>query len=349
MSQLPNLCNQKKILKLFFYVLSHCNIALVNIKEKLRKKRMLWNKHHSEISKHEDSEIIKSNAILVIAISIFALGFPAAEYLLDDWDVITVVTVRNLFAFVLLFFIWIVLEGSSVVRTANWIKGFWIGGIGFGIGSFLLLLLQSLTTPVIAALAAATMPLAAVTLEVFLDGRRITQWFLIGIILVLFGGFLATGATFEGASFGLRLGTLLVFIPAAIFAWGSRATVKNLPGMTSLGQTTITTFGMAIFTLVLYVISHFLLQLIEPYPEITIRHFGLLLIYAWLGFAISQIFWIRGVSGLGIGIASFHLNALPFYVMLFLFLLGESWNWQQAIGAAIVTTGVILSQIKSAK
>jgi len=310
---------------------------------------MLWNKHHSEISKHESSEIIKSNTILVVAISIFALGFPAAEYLLDDWDVITVVTVRNLFAFVLLFFIWIVLEGSSVVRTANWIKGFWIGGIGFGIGSFLLLFLQSLTTPVIAALSAATMPLAAVTLEVFLDGRRITQWFLIGIILVLFGGFLATGATFEGASFGLRLGTLLVFIPAAIFAWGSRATVKNLPGMTSLGQTTITTFGMAIFTLVLYVISHFLLQLIGPYPEITIRHFGLLLIYAWLGFAISQIFWIRGVSGLGIGIASFHLNALPFYVMLFLFLLGESWNWQQAIGAAIVTTGVILSQIKSAK
>jgi len=310
---------------------------------------MLWNKSHSEVSKHEDSEIIKSNAILVAAISIFALGFPAAEYLLDDWDVVTVITVRNVFAFVLLFFIWIALEGSSVLRTANWTKGFWIGGIGFGIGSFLLLFVQSLTTPVIAALAAATMPLAAVTLEVFLDGRRITQWFLIGIILVLFGGFLATGATFEGASFGLRLGTLLVFIPAAIFAWGSRATVKNLPGMTSLGQTTITTFGMAIFTLVLYVICNYLMQLIEPYPEITIRHFGLLLIYSWLGFAISQIFWIRGVSGLGIGIASFHLNALPFYVMFFLFLLGESWNWQQAIGAVIVTTGVILSQIQSSK
>jgi len=307
---------------------------------------MLWNKSHSEVSKHEDSEIIKSNAILVAAISIFALGFPAAEYLLNDWDVVTVITVRNVFAFVLLFIIWIALEGSSVLRTANWTKGFWIGGIGFGIGSFLLLFVQSLTTPVIAALAAATMPLAAVTLEVIFDGRRITRWFLIGIILVLFGGFLATGATFEGASFGLRLGTLLVFIPAAIFAWGSRATVKNLPGMTSLGQTTITTFGMAIFTLVLYVICNYLLQLIEPYPEITIRHFGLVLIYSWLGFAISQIFWIRGVSGLGIGIASFHLNALPFYVMLFLFLLGESWNWQQTVGAIIVITGVMLSQIK---
>ena len=310
---------------------------------------MLWKKYHSEVSIHEDYEIIKSNAILVAAISIFALGFPAAEYLLDDWDVVTVITVRNVFAFILLFFIWIVFEGSAVVRSANWIKGFWIGGIGFGIGSFLLLFVQSLTTPVIAALAAATMPLAAVTLEIIFDGRKMTQLFLIGIILVLFGGFVATGATFDGISFGFRLGALLVFIPAAIFAWGSRATVKNLPGMTSLGQTTITTFGMAVFTLVLYVICNFLLQIIGPYPEITIKHFCLVLIYAWLGFAISQIFWIRGVRGLGVGIASFHLNALPFYVMFFLFLLGESWNWQQAIGAVIVTTGVILSQIKSVK
>jgi drug/metabolite transporter (DMT)-like permease len=193
------------------------------------------------------------------------------------------------------------------------------------------------------------MPLAAVTLEVILDGRRISRWFLIGIILVLFGGFLATGATLDSVSFGLRLGAVLIFLPAAIFAWGSRATVKNLPEMTSLGQATITTFGMVVFALVLYVICNLFFQFIGPYPEITIRHFGLLLIYAWFGFAISQILWIRGVRGLGIGIASFHLNALPFYVMFFLFLLGESWNWQQAIGAVIVTTGVILSQIKSVK
>ena len=71
---------------------------------------MLWNKSYSEVSKHEDSEIIKSNAILVVGISIFALGFPAAEYLLDDWDVVTVITVRNVFAFVLLFFFGLLLK-----------------------------------------------------------------------------------------------------------------------------------------------------------------------------------------------------------------------------------------------
>ena len=118
---------------------------------------MFWKKSHSVTSKHEGSEIIKSNAILIACISIFALGFPAAEFLLDDWDILTIITARNLFAFALLFFIWIALEGASKVKDANWIKGIWIGGIGFGIGSFLLLYLQSLTTPVIAALSNATM------------------------------------------------------------------------------------------------------------------------------------------------------------------------------------------------
>ena len=110
---------------------------------------MLWKKSHSEVSKYENSEIIKSNAILVLCISIFALGFPAAEFLLDDWDVVTVIAVRNVFAFVLLFIIWIALEGSGVLRTANWTKGFWIGGIGFGIGSFLLLFVQSIISPIL--------------------------------------------------------------------------------------------------------------------------------------------------------------------------------------------------------
>jgi drug/metabolite transporter (DMT)-like permease len=74
-----------------------------------------------------------------------------------------------------------------------------------------------------------------------------------------------------------------------------------------------------------------------------------MLIYAWLGLGISQIFWIKAVSQLGIGLASFHLNAVPFYVMFMLFLLGDRWIWHQAFGALIVIAGVILAQQKPSK
>tara|TARA_B100000927_G_scaffold285756_1_gene276259 strand:+ start:216 stop:485 length:270 start_codon:yes stop_codon:yes gene_type:complete len=72
---------------------------------------------------------------------------------------------------------------------------------------------------------------------------------------------------------------------------------------------------------------------------------GLLFIYAFLGLGLSQIFWIKAVEDIGIGVASFHLNAAPFYVMIIVFVLGSEWNWMQALGAAILTVGTVLAQL----
>ena len=89
-------------------------------------------------------------------------------------------------------------------------------------------------------------------------------------------------------------------------------------------------------------------EIIKTPPQITLEHLGLLIIYSCLAIGISQILWIKSVAQLGIGLASFHLNAAPFYVMLILFLIGGSWIWNQTIGAIIVIIGVILAQKKSA-
>ena len=148
----------------------------------------------SEDKVEKDLGVFKSNFICVFAILLFAMGFPAAEYLLDDWDVVSVITARNVSSFILIFFIWLAIEGIQKVRSALWFKGFLIGATGFGIGSFLILILQSLTSPVIAVLACATMPVFAVTLEILFDGRKMTLWFFFGVILVLIGDILLPGA-----------------------------------------------------------------------------------------------------------------------------------------------------------
>ena len=131
----------------------------------------------SNQSSENHSGILRSNFICVFSILLFAMGFPAAEYLLDDWDVVSVITARNIFSFILIFIIWISIEGVQKVKSAKWLKGTLIGVAGFGIGAFLILYLQSLTSPVIAALAVATMPVFAVSLEMLLDGRKMTLWF----------------------------------------------------------------------------------------------------------------------------------------------------------------------------
>jgi len=300
-----------------------------------------------DFTNSNDSGVLKSNFICVFSILLFAMGFPAAEYLLDDWDVVSVITARNVFSFILIFLIWLSIEGVQKVKSAKWFKGFVIGVSGFGIGAFLILYLQSLTTPVIAALAVATMPVFAVLLEMLLDGRKMTFWFFFGVVLVLWGGYIASGASLIENNIGFAI--LIGFLGVALFAWGSRATVKSLPGMTTLGQVAVTSFGMAGLSIVLYFIGTTFMDLTISASSITLKHFGLVLIYAWLGLGISQILWIKAVSQLGIGIASFHLNAVPFYVMFMLFLLGDQWFWHQAIGALIVITGVIMAQQKSSK
>ena len=43
--------------------------------------------------------------------------------------------------------------------------------------------------------------------------------------------------------------------------------------------------------------------------------------------AIAQLLWIVSVGRIGIGAASMHMNAVPFYVMLMVFVMGGPWNW----------------------
>ena len=80
------------------------------------------------------------------------------------------------------------------------------------------------------------------------------------------------------------------------------------------------------------------------------RHIMMLLIFSLPAIAISQLLWIWAAGGLGILLASLHMNAVPFYVMVIVVIfLGDPWGWDQAIGAALVATGVLLAQAPGLK
>lgn len=287
--------------------------------------------------------LFKSNLICVFAALSFAMGFPAVDVLLNDWGVISVVLVRNLIAFLFILFIWLLTENYASILRAKWLKGFVIGALGFGLGSLLLVITQLLTSTFIAALAAALMPLSAITLEIFFDGRRINVKFFIGIMLVLGGSAIILGTQVLDVKFSM--GLLIGIISVTFFAWGSRASVKYLPDMTTLARTATTTLGMTGFCLTIYLISIYFEFGATDIPKIKTEHLKLLIIYACFGLAVSQILWIHGVQKLGIGIASLHLNITPFYVMILLFVIGYEWFWIQAIGAITIIFGISMTQL----
>jgi drug/metabolite transporter (DMT)-like permease len=299
------------------------------------------------INPQSSPSVITANIACFMAMLMWAVGFPSGEILLETWGAISLLSVRMLLAVGLLMVFWIVAEGMPTVLAAPWGRGL-TGGIGFGFGAILLLVGQKMSDPVTPAIVAAMMPIASASIEVVLDKRKLHLQLLVGIVLAMLGGLLATGVRLSNGIFGL--GVLFCLLAIFLFAWATRKTIRDFQTISSLGQTTVTLVGAMVITL--FVHGSFL---VLGFGETEIgnmdsKHIMLLLIFSLPAIAISQLLWIWAAGRLGILMASLHMNAVPFYVMLIVVMfLGDPWGWDQAIGGVLVATGVLLAQAPGPK
>jgi drug/metabolite transporter (DMT)-like permease len=153
---------------------------------------------------------------------------------------------------------------------------------------------------------------------------------------------MALGGVASGA--GLGLGALLCFGAVLLFTVGSRLTVTAFPQLTALGRTTVTLTGAALATGVAAAVSLLLGAAGPNWAVLGLRELGALALFSIGGLALSQMLWIASIGSIGIALASLHINATPFYVMIILFAMGGQWRWSQALAAAIVGLGVLVAQ-----
>ena len=285
-----------------------------------------------------------ANANCFAAMLLWATGFVALEYLLDDWGVLSLSSLRLVVSVVFLVLWWGWTEGWAKVFGASWQKGLIIGGFGWGVGSVLLLMGQKLSDPVTVTIVVAMMPIAGAATEIVFDNRRLSRRLIVGLILAVLGGYLATGAQLTQGNFGF--GVALCLGAILLFAWVTRATPRQFETLSRTGQTTVTLCGGMLVTLVWYGIS-----IVAGFGE---THIGTidtgdwlpLLIFLLPSSGIAQLLWIHGAGKLGILLASFHMNAVPFYVMAILVSLSlGQWHWLQAGAVALVALGVLVSQM----
>ncbi len=292
------------------------------------------------------SRALTGNVYCIMSMVVWAAGFPAAEALLDTWDPLALVTGRFSMALAVLMPVWIAVDGWRAVSRARWGWGLLSGAIAFGGGAWLMLLAQSLTDPVTVAIIAASSPIAASLIEWVAERKPLKATFLVGLLASVIGGIVATGgsAPMGGSLLNLCLGVLCAVASCSLFAWGSYITVRDFAGLSSVGRTTLTLTGGLVFTALCFGIARAAGIAQGPVSVFDTRSLALLAIYGIGGMAISQFFWIASVERLGIGLAAFHINVAPFYVMLILVALGGVWSWPQAIGAGIVALGVVVAQ-----
>ena len=283
-----------------------------------------------------------ANFICMLSMLVWAAGLPAADLLIGKVPPLPLTAARMVMAALVLLPLWLLLEGPAALKGAHWGKGIVIGGLSIGLGAFLLVVGQSMTGPVTVAIISASMPLIGIAIEVLLDGRKLTWALIAGLILALIGGVMALGS--GASSLNLGLGALFCLASVITFTIGSRLTVTAFPQLTPLGRTTVTLTGAAILTSIA-ALAHIGMGAATPdWALIGAHEWGALAIFSIGGLAISQVLWIMSVGQLGIGMASLHINATPFYVMLILFLLGAAWSWPQALAAAVVGAGVLIAQ-----
>ncbi len=285
-----------------------------------------------------------ANANCFAAMLLWATGFVALEYLLDDWGVLSLSSLRLVVSVVFLVLWWGWTEGWAKVLGASWRKGLVIGGLGWGVGSVLLLMGQKLSDPVTVTIVVAMMPIAGAATEIVFDNRQLSRRLIVGLILAVLGGYLATGAQLTQGNFGF--GVALCLGAILLFAWVTRATTRQLETLSRTGQATVTLCGGMLVTLVWFGIS-----IVAGFGE---THIGTidtgdwlpLLIFLLPSSGIAQLLWIHGAGKLGILLASFHMNAVPFYVMVILVSLSlGQWHWLQAGAVALVALGVLVSQM----
>ncbi|MDT8856088.1 DMT family transporter [Paracoccaceae bacterium Fryx2] len=285
---------------------------------------------------------LTANLICMASMLVWAAGLPAADLLIGPLHPLPLTALRMALAAAVLLPLWLVLDGWAVLRAAPWRRGVLVGGIGFGLGAYLLILAQALSDAVTVAVITAAMPVVGIALECALDGRRLRLSLVLGLALSLAGGVLAYGARVGGV--GVGLGAVAALASVLAFTWGSRATVMAFPALTPIGRTTITLTGAALVTAVAALVAAGMGAPAPDWAAIGGREIAALALCSIGALAVSQVLWILSVGQLGIGLASLHINAAPFYVMIFMVLLGGTWNNMQALGAAIVGIGVLVAQ-----
>lgn len=286
--------------------------------------------------------LIWANALCLLSVLAWCAGLPATKDLVAAIPPVPLTMLRMGVAGAVLVALWAVVEGTGPLRRANWVQGVLVGAVVMGLGGLGMSIALDLTDAVTVAIITATMPIVGLAFEVVFDGRRITPGLLVGVALGIGGGIVALDVGNAAPELGWGAAASLVSVFA--YVWGSRATVSRFPDLSALGRTAITVAGAGIAIAALAAAQWLWQGSTIRWDLIGPGAVADLFLSAVVAVSLAQTLWILGVARVGIGVASMHNNAGPFYVMVITLALGGAWNWTQAIGAAIVILGVMAAQ-----
>ncbi len=193
------------------------------------------------------------------------------------------------------------------------------------------------------AIAGAMLPIAGAAVEEVMEKRVLKLQLTVAITLAIGGSIFAGGLNLNDLYFGF--GALFCLTAVVLFAGVTQATTHDLKVLSPIRQTTITFTG-CFFIVVLAYMGSAVIGVQTLHIGLTgTMQINLLTLMVVVSTALAQLLWIWGAGGLGILLASIHMNGAPFYVMaIVVVLIEDQWDWNQAFGLALVGIAVFMAQ-----
>ncbi|MEO6298096.1 MAG: EamA family transporter, partial [Paracoccaceae bacterium] len=101
---------------------------------------------------------LAANLICMASMLVWSAGLPAANIIIPLLPPLSFSAARMTLGALAVLPIWLLVEGTGVLRHADWFKGLFVGGL-IGIGALCIIIGQALTGPMTVAIISATMPL----------------------------------------------------------------------------------------------------------------------------------------------------------------------------------------------
>lgn len=277
---------------------------------------------------------------LIYVAMAWALNTVAMKYALRTVDPLAFTGVRFIIMTPLAFVLARVMGAPVRLYKRDWPLLLACGACGYGIYQYLWAIGLAHTTAFASALLATLAPLMTLAIVAFRKTERVRSGRWLGAAIALAGV-----AVFEGAFAGhvtFQIGDLLTLLSAAVFAIFNVVSAQLLDRYSPVGLVAVSmTIGTAII-------------LPGAIPRIVQQNWAAVTPIDWAILAYAVVFpvlltypvWSYGISQLGAGRTSLFQFAVPVIAgLLSVALLHSAIEVHQIVGAAIVITGMAISQL----
>lgn len=276
---------------------------------------------------------------IIIAVIFWGVSYISTDICLNYMEPITLSLIRCLTAAIILFVVWKIKHPKMKIHKNHILRLFMSGTIGMACYSVAEFYGVKFTSPAVAAIILAAIPIFSLIAERFINSKRLNTAKIAGVVLSLFGVAMVMGIGLEDVSEGGRvIGYISMFLAAA--SWVIYNYI-SIPLYEHYSPFTITTFQMIFATIVLVPVF---IASGEPLPQINTTIVVNILFLAGLCSAVGFSLYMYTLRSLGMVTTTLFINIQPLITVLAsMIILNEFLNINQVFGGILVIGAVYLS------